>query len=89
MVYAQRDTLVKKRYIDSLKHQLSIYSVASYDHLNMYDRAENEKRELKNKLDIANNNVKFLMDNRLKLKLMIGIALLFALITLITTGGSR
>lgn len=78
------DTLVRKRYIDSLKYQLSIYSVASFDHLNMYDRAENEKSELKKKLDIANKNVKFLMDSRLKLKLITGLSIFFAIITLVT-----
>ena len=69
-VYAQRDTLVRKRYIDSLKYQLSLYSVLSYDHLNMYDKAETEKNNLKRKLDIADRNILILKDDKLKLKLI-------------------
>ena len=83
-VYAQRDTLVRKRYIDSLKYQLSLYSVLSYDHLNMYDKAETEKNRLKEKLNIANKNIQFLKDDRLKLKLITGMALLLTVITLVT-----
>jgi hypothetical protein len=83
-VYGQRDTVVRKKYIDSLKYQLSLYSVLSYDHLNMYDKAETEKNRLKEKLNIANKNIQFLKDNRLKLKLITGLALLLTIITLVT-----
>jgi hypothetical protein len=46
-----QDTLVKKRYLDSVKNQLAIYTVTSYRYLNMYDRSENDKRLLKEELN--------------------------------------
>jgi hypothetical protein len=37
------DTTVRKKYLDSLKYQLSLYTLSSYTYLNMYDRSENQK----------------------------------------------
>ena len=41
--HAQKDTLVRKKYLDSVKNQLAAYTIASYTHLNMYDRCENDR----------------------------------------------
>jgi hypothetical protein len=83
-VWGQHDTLVRKKYIDSLKHQLAIYSVTSYNHLNMYDKAETEKNKLKKTLDTTDKKVSILKDNSTKVKLIAGLVLLYALITLLT-----
>ena len=83
-VYAQQDTLVKKKYLDSLKYQLSLYSLTSYNHLNMYDRAETEKNKLKTKLDITDRKINILEGKGEKIKLVAGLILLYTLITILT-----
>jgi hypothetical protein len=40
---AQRDTTIRKKYLDSVKNQLAAYTIGSYTYLNLYDRCENEK----------------------------------------------
>lgn len=64
--YSQ-DTTVRKRYIDSLKYQLSTYTIMSYNHLNMYDRSETEKYQIKEKLAEADGYINYLHEsNRIR-----------------------
>lgn len=51
------DTLVRKKYIDSLKYQLSLYKVSSFNHLNLYNIAENRKDSIHQQLNIAENYI--------------------------------
>ena len=48
---AQRDTTIRKKYLDSVKNQLAAYTIGSYTYLNLYDRCENEKLALNKKID--------------------------------------
>lgn len=46
-----QDTLIRKKYLDSVKNQLAIYTVTSYTNLNMYDKAVNDKLKVESELD--------------------------------------
>lgn len=86
IIYSQ-DTTVKKRYIDSLKYQLSKYTIMSYNHLNMYDRAESEKSAVKEKLSEADQYIIYLhhIDARKSRKYAVffaGLSCLFMAITI-------
>jgi hypothetical protein len=50
----------------------------------MYDKAETEKNKLKKTLDTTDKKVSILKDNSTKVKLIAGLVLLYALITLLT-----
>ena len=67
-----QDTLVKKKYLDSVKNQLAIYTVTSYTHLNMYDRVSNEKLQIEEDLKKAKNTVDYLMWRKRKTNLETG-----------------
>jgi hypothetical protein len=45
--HGQEKITVRKKYLDSVKNQLAIYTISSYSHLNMYDRCDADNRELK------------------------------------------
>lgn len=59
-----QDTIVKKKYLDSVKNQLAIYKVSSYTHLNMYDKSETEKKKLFLKLEKKENDYDYLFARR-------------------------
>jgi len=67
-----QDTLVKKKYLDSVKNQLAIYTMTSYTYLNMYDKAENEKLRIQKELDKSRNALDYVMWRRRKENLQIG-----------------
>lgn len=61
ITYSQ-DTTVRKRFIDSLRHELSTYTIMSYNHLNMYDRSEAEKYKIKEKLSEADEYIGYIRE---------------------------
>lgn len=71
-----QDTLVKKRYLDSVKNQLAIYTVTSYKYLNMYDKSENDKLKLKQDLNLAYEKYNYIFQKRRKENVGAGIGFL-------------
>jgi hypothetical protein len=71
-----QDTLVKKRYLDSVKNQLAIYTVTSYKYLNMYDKSENDKLKLKQDLNLADEKYKYISRKRHRENLGAGLGFL-------------
>lgn len=45
--HGQEKITVRKKYLDSVKNQLAIYTISSYTHLNMYDRCDADNKQLK------------------------------------------
>lgn len=72
-----QDTLVRKKYLDSVKNQLAIYTVTSYTHLNLYDKAENEKIQIQAELDRTRGTLNYIMWRRRRENLNYGIAFIF------------
>lgn len=62
----QQDTIVRKRYLDSLKNQLAIYTLSSYTYLNLYDKSEFEKSQLKVTLEKTENTLNYILWRRRK-----------------------
>ena len=67
-----QDTLVRKKYLDSVKNQLAIYTMTSYTYLNLYDKAENEKIRIQTELDRSKNTLDYVMWRRKRENLQIG-----------------
>lgn len=61
-----QDTLVRRKYLDSVKNQLAIYTVGYYTYLNMYDRCENEKLAVKRELEDVRYDSALLLQSRKK-----------------------
>jgi len=61
--HAQKDTTVRKKYLDSVKNQLAAYTIGSYTYLNLYDRCENEKLALLAKNE-SFDNIMFIKKKR-------------------------
>ena len=40
------DTIIRKKYLDSLKNQLALHTTGYYTYLNLYDRSENDRRKI-------------------------------------------
>lgn len=72
----QHDTIVRKKYIDSLKYQLSSYTMMSYNHLNMYDRAAHERDSVIRRLNYNNEFIVKLRKQHYKTNINTGIAVL-------------
>jgi len=66
------DTVVRKKYLDSLKNQLAAYTLGSYTYLNLYDRAEADKKELKIKLEKTENTLNYILWRRRRENLQMG-----------------
>jgi hypothetical protein len=75
-----QDTLVRKKYLDSVKNQLAIYTVTSYTYLNMYDKSENEKLRMQAELDRYKKSLDYVMWRRRRENLQIGGAFLGVMI---------
>jgi len=71
-----QDTLVRKKYLDSVKNQLAIYTVTSNTYLNMYDKSENEKLRMQAELDRYKKSLDYVMWRRRRENLQIGGAFL-------------
>ena len=71
-----QDTLVRKKYLDSIKNQLAIYTVTSYTNLNLYDRAVNDKLRIESELDKYKKSFQGLLIRRRNENLKIGGAFL-------------
>ena len=72
-----QDTIVKKRYLDSIKNQLAIYTVSSYTHLNLYDRAESERLRVQVELDKTKNTLDYVVWRRRRENFNYSISFLF------------
>ena len=71
-----QDTLVRKKYLDSVKNQLAIYTVTSYTYLNMYDKSENEKLRLQKDIERYKNSLDYVVWRKRRENLKIGGAFL-------------
>jgi len=71
-----QDTLVRKKYLDSVKNQLAIYTVTSYTYLNMYDKSENEKLRMQTDLEKYKRSLDYVVWRRQRENLRIGGAFL-------------
>ena len=40
------DTIVRKKYLDSIKNQLALHTTGYYTYLNLFDRAENDRKKI-------------------------------------------
>lgn len=72
-----QDTLIRKKYLDSVKNQLAIYTVTSYTHLNMFDRSQDELRKLGIKYQIGQNQFTELIEKRRRENINYGISYAF------------
>lgn len=72
-----QDTLIRKKYLDSVKNQLAVYTVTSYTHLNLYDRSQNELRKLAMKYQIGQDQFTDLIERRRRENINYGIAFAF------------
>lgn len=70
------DTTVRKKYIDSLKYQLSSYTMMSFNHLNMYDRMAHERDSVIRRLDYTNDLIIKLRKQQYRTNIKTGIAVL-------------
>lgn len=68
-----QDTLIRKKYLDSVKNQLAIYTVTSYTHLNMYDKVANEKLQIEQDLKKAKNTLDYLVWRKRRTNLQTGV----------------
>lgn len=75
-----QDTLVRKKYLDSVKNQLAIYTMTSYTYLNLYDKVENEKLRMQTELDKYKKSLDYVMWRRRRENLQIGGAFLGVMI---------
>lgn len=41
-----QEKMYRKKYVDSLRHELSLYQLSSYNHLAFYNRCEDERKDL-------------------------------------------
>lgn len=71
-----QDTSIRKKYLDSIKNQLAIYTVTSYTHLNMYDKSENEKLRIQTELERYKKSFDHVGWKRRRENLRIGVAFL-------------
>ena len=74
------DTIVRKKYIDSLKYQLSSYTIMSFNHLNMYDKAMHERDSVIRRLNYNNEFIVKLRKQHYKTSIKTGIAFLGVMI---------
>lgn len=72
-----QDTLIRKKYLDSVKNQLAIYTVTSYTHLNMFDRSQADLRSLGIKYQIGQNQFTELVEKRRRENINYGISYAF------------
>ena len=40
------DTIIRKKYLDSIKNQLALHTTGYYTYLNLFDRAENDRKKI-------------------------------------------
>ena len=74
------DTIVRKKYIDSLKYQLSSYTIMSFNHLNMYDKAMHERDSVIRRLNYNNEFIVKLRKQHYKTNVKTGFAVLSLMI---------
>lgn len=72
-----QDTLIRKKYLDSIKNQLAIYTVTSYTHLNLYDRSEADRKRVYIELQVTKNKLDGVLWRRRKDNINYGIVFVF------------
>lgn len=75
-----KDTTVRKKYLDSLKNELAIYTVSSYQYLNWYDRSQEELRKSNQRYQIGQQQFNYLLYRRKRENISYGIAIGFLMI---------
>lgn len=75
-----RDTTVRKKYLDSLKNELAIYTVSSYQYLNWYDRSQEELRKSNERYEIGQKQFNYLQQRKKRENITYGIAIGFLMI---------
>ena len=77
MFSSGQDTLVRKKYLDSVKNQLAIYTVTSYTHLNLYDKSQADLRKLAMRYQIGQDQFTALIEKRRRENINYGVAFAF------------
>lgn len=52
-----QDTTVRKRYLDSVKNQLALHMTGYYTYLNLFERAENDRKKIYTTLQATKNDL--------------------------------
>lgn len=52
-----QDTIVRKRYLDSVKNQLALHITGYYTYLNLFERAENDRKRIYITLQATQNKL--------------------------------
>lgn len=52
-----QDTIVRKKYLDSVKNQLALHITGYYTYLNLFDRAENDRKKIYITLQATQNKL--------------------------------
>jgi hypothetical protein len=52
-----QDTIVRRKYLDSLKNQLALHVTGYYTYLNLFDRAENDRKKIYITLQATQNRL--------------------------------
>jgi len=80
-----KDTIVRKKYLDSIKNELASYTVASYQYLNWYDRSQEELRKITQRYTIGQQQFNYVLELKRKQNIYSGIALLGLMVISFTT----
>ena len=51
------DTIVRRKYLDSIKNQLALHTTGYYTYLNLFDRAENDRKKVYLSLQATQNKL--------------------------------
>jgi hypothetical protein len=52
-----KDTIVRKKYLDSVKNQLALHMTGYYTYLNLFERAENDRKKIYITLQATQNKL--------------------------------
>jgi hypothetical protein len=68
-----QDTTIRKRYLDSVKNQLALHVTGYYTYLNLFERAENDRKKIYITLQAIQNKLQYTEDAWKKQNTMHGI----------------
>ena len=57
-----QDTTVRRRYLDSVKNQLALHMTGYYTYLNLFERAENDRKKIYTTLQATKNELAYTQD---------------------------
>jgi hypothetical protein len=75
-----QDTLIRKKYLDSIKNQLAVYTVTSYTHLNMFDKSQADLRKLAMKYQVGQDQFTELIERRRRENINYGVSFVFLML---------